>query len=103
MSNYKDTMVYKLYKRAEENLESGVAVNNLVDKILKEVIKDVDFGKTMARVDMSSYGITLTDKALEELKNMGFKVFHRGQEEFAVIWDFSKEDAKKNEDNTNEN
>lgn len=94
MSNYKDTMAYKLYKQAEENLESGKAVEELVENILKEIIKAVDFGKTMARVDMSSYDIALTDKALEELQTMGFKTIHLGQEEFAVIWNFSKEDAQ---------
>lgn len=94
MSNYKNTMAYDFYQRAEENLNYGVAVNNLVDKILKEVIKAVDFGKTMVRVDMSSYDIALTDKALEELQAMGFKTIHLGQEEFAVIWNFSKEDAQ---------
>lgn len=94
MSNYKDSIAYSFYKRAGENLNYGVAVNNLVDKILKEVIKAVDFGKTMARVDMSSYDMALTDKALEELQIMGFKTVHLGQEEFAVIWNFSKEDAQ---------
>lgn len=91
---YRDGFAYKMYQKAEENLESGVAVEELVENILKEIINAVSFGKTMVRVDMSSYGIALTDKALEELQIMGFKVSHLGREEFAVIWNFSKEDAQ---------
>lgn len=99
MSNYKDTMAYSFYKRAEENLESGVAVEELVERILKQVISVVDFGKTMARVNIEPVYIQTATQAADVLKDMGFKVMSINEKEMVLIWDFSEEDAKEDEDN----
>lgn len=97
MSNYKDTMAYRLYKRAEENLESGVAVNNLVEKILKEVMGAVDFGETMARINIEPVYIQIASEAVDVLKGMGFKVMPINEKKMVLLWDFSKEDAQEKE------
>lgn len=94
MSNYKDTMAYKLYKRAEESLESGAAVEELVERILKQVIGAVDFGKTMARVNIEPAYIQTATQAAGVLKNMGFKVMSIDEKELVLIWDYSEEDAE---------
>ena len=85
MSNYKDTMAYKLYKRAEENLESGKAAEELVERILKQVIGAVDFGKTMARVNIEPVYIQTATQVAGVLKNMGFKVMSIDEKEMVLI------------------
>lgn len=97
MSNYKDTMAYKLYKRAEENLESGKTVEELVERILKQVLGAVDFGKTMARVNIEPAYIQTAVEAVDVLKGMGFEVMSINDKEMVLIWDFSKEEAEEAE------
>lgn len=97
MSNYKDTMAYKLYKRAEESLESGAAVEELVERILKQVLGAVDFGKTMARVNIEPAYIQTAVEAVDVLKGMGFEVMSINDKEMVLIWDFSKEEAEEAE------
>ena len=98
MSNYKDTMAYKLYKRAEENLESGKAAEELVERILKQVIGAVDFGKTMARVNIEPVYIQTATQVAGVLKNMGFKVMSIDEKEMVLIWDYSEEDAEEEQE-----
>ena len=97
MSNYKDTMAYKLYKRAEENLESGVAVEKLVERILKQVIDAVDFGETMARINIEPVYIQIASEAVDVLKDMGFKVMPINEKKMVLLWDFSKVEAQEKE------
>lgn len=93
MSNYKDTMAYRFYKQAEENLESGKAVEKLVERILKQVIDAVDFGETMARINIEPVYLQITSEAVDVLKGMGFKVMPINEKKMVLLWDFSKEDA----------
>ena len=99
MSNYKNTMAYRFYKQAEENLESGKAVEKLVERILKQVIDTVDFGETMARISIEPIHIQIAPEAKVALEVMGFKVVSINETKMVLIWDFSKEDAKEDEDN----
>lgn len=97
MSNYKDTMAYRFYKQAEENLESGKAVEKLVERILKQVIDAVDFGETMARINIEPVYIQTALEAKDVLKGMGFKVMSINDKEMVLLWDFSREDAQEKE------
>lgn len=94
MSNYKDTMAYKFYKQAEENLESGKAVEKLVERILKQVIDAVDFGETMARINIEPVYIQVVSESKVALEDMGFKVMPINEKKMVLIWDFSKEEAQ---------
>lgn len=97
MNNYKDTMAYKLYKRAEENLESGKAAAELYEEILKEVLRVVDFGGNVMWFDSDDYLAKVRHEAIGQLRSMGFKVTqseHRLSELY-ILWDFSEEDTKK--------
>lgn len=96
MSNHKDSIAYGFYKTAEENLNYGVPVTNLVDEILKEVIKAVDFGRTSTWFNTEEYLLKVTNGAVEDLREMGFKVLvdAHGEDEIYILWDFSEEDAK---------
>lgn len=96
MSDYKNTMAYDFYKRAEENLESGKAVEELVEKILKEIISAVGFGRTSTWFNTEEYLLKVTNGAVEDLREMGFKVLvdAHGEDEIYVLWDFSEEDAE---------
>lgn len=95
MSNYKDSVAYSFYKRAEENLNYGVAVNNLVDKILKEVLRVVDFGGNVMWFDSDSYLTKVRYEAIGQLRSMGFKVTQSEhcKSELYILWDFSEEDG----------
>lgn len=97
MSNYKDTMAYRFYKQAEENLESGKAVEKLVERILKQVIDAVDFGETMARINIEPVYIQIASEAVDVLKGMGFKVMPINEKKMVLLWDFSKEEAQEKE------
>ena len=92
MSNYKGTMAYRFYKQAEENLESGKAVEKLVERILKQVIDAVDFGETMARINIEPVYIQVASEAKVALEGMGFKVMPINEKKMVLIWDFSKEE-----------
>ena len=95
---YRDGFAYKMYQKAEENLESGVAVEELVERILKQVIGVVDFGKTMARVNIEPAYIQTALEAKDVLEDMGFKVMTINDKEMVLIWDFSKEEAEEAEE-----
>ena len=97
MSNYKNTMAYRFYKQAEENLESGKAVEKLVERILKQVIDAVDFGETMARINIEPVHIQIASEAVDVLKGMGFKVMTLNEKKIVLIWDFSKQEAQEKE------
>lgn len=97
MSNYKNTMAYRFYKQAEENLESGKAVEKLVERILKQVIDAVDFGETMARINIEPVYLQITSEAVDVLKGMGFKVMPINEKKMVLLWDFSREDAQEEE------
>lgn len=100
MDNYKDTMAYKLYKRAEENLESGVAVEELVEKILKEIINAVGLGRKETWFPTEEYLLKVVNGATEALTDMGFKVFQdaHGEDELFILWDYSEEEAEEAEE-----
>ena len=104
MSNYKDTMAYKLYRKAEENSETGKAVENLVEKILKEVCRTVDFGGKLVWFEPYEYTAKIRDGAISELRGMGFKVTpsEYRKSELYILWDFSEEDAEEEDSNANE-
>lgn len=105
MSNYKDSIAYSFYKRAKENLESGIAVENLVEQILKEVLRVVDFGGNVMWFDSDDYLAKIRYEAIGQLRSMGFKVTqseHR-LSELHILWDFSEEDAEEEDNNANEN
>lgn len=89
--SHKDTMAYKLYKRAEENLNYGVDVEELVERILKQVIGVVDFGKTMTRVNIEPAYTQTALEAKDVLEDMGFEVMSINDKEMVLIWDFSEE------------
>lgn len=97
MSNYKNTMAYRFYKQAEENLESGKAVEKLVERILKQVIDAVDFGETMARINIEPVYIQIASEAVDVLKGMGFKVMPINEKKMVLLWDFSKEESQEKE------
>ena len=97
MSNYKGTMAYRFYKQAEENLESGKAVEKLVERILKQVIDAVDFGETMARINIEPVYIQIAPEAVDVLKGMGFKVMPINEKKMVLLWDFSKEESQEKE------
>lgn len=97
MSNYKNTMAYRFYKQAEENLESGKAVEKLVERILKQVIDAVDFGDTMARINIEPTHIQVASEAKVALEDMGFKVMSINETKMVLLWDFSKEEAQEKE------
>lgn len=103
MSNYKDTMAYKLYKRAEENLESGKADEELLERVLKQVFNSVDYGQTMVRANIEPAYIQTVARVTDVLKGMGFKVMSIDEKEIVIIWDYSEEDVKEENKNGNEN
>lgn len=94
---YRDGFAYKMYQKAEENLKSGKAVEELVERILKQVIGAVDFGKTMARVNIEPAYIQTALEAKDVLEDMGFEIMSINDKEMVLIWDFSKEEAEEAE------
>lgn len=96
MNNYKDMMAYKLYKMAEENLESGKAVEELYEKILKEILHAVSLGRKETWFPTEEYLLKVVDGAVEVLTDMGFKVFQdaHGEDELYILWDFSEEESE---------
>ena len=93
MSNYKDTMAYKLYKRAEENLVTGKADEELLERVLKQVFNSVDYGQTMVRANIEPAYTQTVARVTDALKGMGFKVMSIDEKEIVLIWDYSEEDA----------
>lgn len=96
MSNYKDTMAYRFYKQAEENLESGKAVEELYEKILKEIIERVRYGEKGVHINKSGFPSEVIRKVSEVLTEQGFTAYEKVYKspDMFVGWDFSDLDSK---------
>lgn len=95
MKDYKDSLAYKLYLEAQENVETKKAVEELYETILKVIIRMTDFGNTFIHYKASEYRSDVLDKVVLELIKTGFKVHQGGDDhdKLFILWDFSEEDA----------